>query len=279
MTETSDHEQARARAYVRELLAATGWTPTELARRAGLAPSTLNRFLNAEVKHTLSQRSLSKIEKVAGRVRRSGAIPDLIAQLEAKAGEAPAGAEREALLRTVAELERIESLGYAMRGWDHATAGSMPLNMHYVMARGTVEAGVWREAAEWPEEDWFPVGVAGVERYDELPQFALVVRGPSMNLIYPEGSVLICVAFLHLGRGPRHGERVVVEHRKSGFVEATVKEYAVEAGERRLYARSDSPRHAGAVEIPREANPAESQDGEIRITALVIASIRPEPAA
>lgn len=282
MPQDADPDQEQARSYVRDVLKATGWTSTELARKAGLAPSTLNRFLNQEVKHTLSSRSLAKIEKVAGRVKREPDRVGLIARLEREVAAMPADSpkirrNRETLLATIAELEKSEALGYAMQGRSLEEVRNLARQMHFVMVRGMVEAGAWREAVEWPDEDWFPVGVSGVERYDPYPQFGLVVRGPSMNQVYPEGSILICVSFLHLGRPPTHGERVVVEHRRGGFVEATVKEFAVENGRPKLYARSDHPRYAGAIDLPAEGEPEGPHDDEIRVSALVIASIRPEP--
>ncbi|GAB4368202.1 MAG: hypothetical protein Kow00114_27340 [Kiloniellaceae bacterium] len=191
----------------------------------------------------------------------------------------PAGGSRERLIGWIAEQEKALALRQAADDLSLGELRGLPRDLHFVRVRGAVEAGAWREAVEWPQEDWFPVGVAGIERYAAYPQFGLVVRGPSMNLVYPEGSILVCVAFLHLGRDPQSGERVVVEHRRGSFVEATVKEFVVENGRARLYARSDHPRYAGAVELPAEGEPGEHQDDEIRVTALVVASIRPEPPA
>lgn len=60
-------EQDAARRLVRKMLLATGLTPSELAAKAGLAHSTLTRFLNsADAKHTLSFRTLLKLSKVSG---------------------------------------------------------------------------------------------------------------------------------------------------------------------------------------------------------------------
>ncbi len=275
----ADAEQERARTYVREILAETGWSPTELARKAGLAPSTLNRFLNQEVKHTLSRRSIAKIAEAAGKAQAHQGASKAIAQLEQQIADLPEGREREQLLRSLAEIRAHEALGAAMQSWDLYTARAKSANLSFMPVRGTVEAGAWREAMEWPQEDWYPVGVAGVERYTALPQFGLVVRGPSMNLVYPEGSILACVSFLHLGREPKSGERVIVEHRRGDLVEATVKEFVVEQGRGRLYARSDNPRYAGVVDLPAPGETAEIHDDAILVTALVIASIRPEATA
>lgn len=60
-----DPDQAAARRFVTEILRITGWTATELARRAGVSPSTLTRFLGCDVTHTLSARTISKIKRAA----------------------------------------------------------------------------------------------------------------------------------------------------------------------------------------------------------------------
>lgn len=62
-----DDEQRAARAQIQAALEKTGLSPTELARRAGVAGTTLTRFLNSsDVKHVPSTRTLSKILAAAG---------------------------------------------------------------------------------------------------------------------------------------------------------------------------------------------------------------------
>src|SRR5579871_3343015 len=60
--------QKATRAYLKAVLEHTGWkNPTEIADRAGLAASTINRFLNkADVKHNLSLDTLSKVSAASG---------------------------------------------------------------------------------------------------------------------------------------------------------------------------------------------------------------------
>lgn len=54
------------RQWIQRILDRQGITPTELARRAGLDPSTLTRFMGGERDgHMLSARTVRKIEKVA----------------------------------------------------------------------------------------------------------------------------------------------------------------------------------------------------------------------
>lgn len=54
------------RAYIQKAMDALGLDATNLARRADLAPSTLNRFLNKPVKHQLSGRTLAAISRASG---------------------------------------------------------------------------------------------------------------------------------------------------------------------------------------------------------------------
>ncbi|MDP3554853.1 hypothetical protein [Methylocystis sp.] len=64
------------RAWLLDLLARTGEAPTSLAHRAGLAPTTLTRFLNDPEHGTaLSARTISAVEKAAG--VRFGAGPQI----------------------------------------------------------------------------------------------------------------------------------------------------------------------------------------------------------
>jgi len=63
-----DADQREVRQIVARMLRAAGdLTPTELAHKAGVAASTLTRFMNNEgVKHTLSTRTLRKLSSVSG---------------------------------------------------------------------------------------------------------------------------------------------------------------------------------------------------------------------
>ncbi|MCW5615854.1 MAG: helix-turn-helix transcriptional regulator [Rhodocyclaceae bacterium] len=70
--ERDDAERERQRAEVRELCARLDLTPTELARKAGVVPSTLNRFLNKNVTHMLSARTLARLRNVAGGINHPG---------------------------------------------------------------------------------------------------------------------------------------------------------------------------------------------------------------
>lgn len=139
--------------------------------------------------------------------------------------------------------------------------------LHRVPVRGEVRAGAWVEAFEWPRTDWFEVAVPADTRYPALPRFGLVARGPSMDLIYPDGTVLICIAFADLGRDPRTGERVICRRRRpGGEYEITVKEYVVRDGAHWLLPKSTDPEFQSPVKLEP------GRDGEVGVIALVVGS-------
>lgn len=137
---------------------------------------------------------------------------------------------------------------------------------------GSVAAGVFSEQWRLDESQW----EAFTGRPDvDAPlkdRFGLTVRGDSMNLLYPEGTILECVWYF--GDEPIDaGKRVIVQRTKNdGTLEATVKELV----------RDDD-----GVEwlVPRSSNPVHQafrgdQPGDgikrVEIIARVVASIRLE---
>jgi transcriptional regulator with XRE-family HTH domain len=142
-----------------------------------------------------------------------------------------------------------------------------------LFVKGAVAAGVWREAWEFPEDEWETyTGRADVSA-PVRERFGLRVEGESMNELYPPGTVLDCVAY-HGDHQIENGKRIIVQRvRNGGEYETTCKEYF---------------RDPDGIEwlVPRSFNPAfqrryrvnESDDGisEAKIIGIVVASIRPE---
>jgi len=58
--------QSPVRDLVQRMVADSSTTATELARRANIAASTVNRFMNGEVKHVLSVPILHNLARAAG---------------------------------------------------------------------------------------------------------------------------------------------------------------------------------------------------------------------
>jgi transcriptional regulator with XRE-family HTH domain len=71
-----DEHQKAAREMITRMLDATGLDPTGLARKAGLSPSTITRFMNSPVKYTISTKTLQKLAAAAGVSITMGGDPD-----------------------------------------------------------------------------------------------------------------------------------------------------------------------------------------------------------
>jgi transcriptional regulator with XRE-family HTH domain len=141
------------------------------------------------------------------------------------------------------------------------------------MVRGTVAAGAWVEAYEWPEEQWEPYTGGDHVRAEAGRRFGLRVEGDSMNVIYPHGTILDCISAFD-GVVVHSGQRVVVvRERADGRLEATVKEYLLDAdGKQWLVPRSTNPafQHPFSLDDPGEGIV------DANIIGLVVGSYRPE---
>lgn len=139
---------------------------------------------------------------------------------------------------------------------------------------GAVQAGKWIESIEWDQLEQFAILVPLPNNWPELETVGFEVRGSSMNLLYPEGSIVVVVPTISSGIHPRHGDRVIVQRQdERGLFEVTLKEYAIDAqGNAWLWPRSDDPDHWNPI---RPEGEAETGD-EILITGIVVASFRVE---
>lgn len=136
--------------------------------------------------------------------------------------------------------------------------------------KGAVAAGIWRDADEFPQDEWEQfTGRSDVATPTKM-RFGLRVEGTSMDLVYPPGTILECVKYYGLEPIP-NGKRVIVErHRENDGIEATVKEYFKDDDDIEwLVPRSSNP----AYQTPlRYDNPGEGIE-RIEITAIVVAAI------
>jgi len=137
--------------------------------------------------------------------------------------------------------------------------------------KGEVAAGVWNRAAEWPEDEWQTFTGRADLAANPTHRFGLLVRGDSMDLVYPSGTIIECVStFGHVEIAP--GKRVVIVRKNDKLeYESTVKELVEQDGELWAVPRSTNPAHR-----PFKLEEAEPGILETRIVAVVVASIRPE---
>lgn len=140
-----------------------------------------------------------------------------------------------------------------------------------LFVKGLIAAGVWRDAFELPEDEWQSFTGRADITAESQHRFGLRIIGDSMNEIYPEGTIVECVSvFGHTEPAP--GKKVVViRKREDQQVEATVKELVEQDGALWLVPRSSNPMH----QPWRLDDPGEGIE-EVRIGAVVVASVRPE---
>ena len=140
-----------------------------------------------------------------------------------------------------------------------------------VSVRGAVQAGVWADAYEWEEDDRYIVPAPRTSPFPGVELFGLEVKGDSMDLEYPEGSVVVCAPLVQTEHEPVNGAHVVVERwNAQGEVEATVKELAVDPdGNKWLTARSSNPAFSGPIQL----NGADTDT--VKITAVVVGGYTP----
>jgi phage repressor protein C with HTH and peptisase S24 domain len=150
------------------------------------------------------------------------------------------------------------------RGPSEAPSGQDAISAaRRVPVRGVVQAGAWSEiGVEEAPVDWT---YFEAKEYQRAQLFALDVRGPSMNRIFPDGSRVICA--LPHEAGVRDGDYVAVRRSRGGLVETTLKQLVVERdGEIMLYPRSTDPGHQTPLKLERAP---ESQEGPEIIGVVV----------
>lgn len=146
-----------------------------------------------------------------------------------------------------------------------------PASPTSVYVSGEVQAGVFRDAVEWDEQDWFPVDVPVPSRFRGKAK-ALQVAGQSMNREFPEGTIAIWVSMMDF-RPPRHDDHVVVySYRQDDTIEATLKQLRVDgAGEQWLWPQSDHP----DFQAPLNTRTPPDEIKAIEIVGIVIGDYRP----
>lgn len=138
---------------------------------------------------------------------------------------------------------------------------------------GSVQAGRWSEAMVWDEERHYTISFPIAEKYRKVA-FGLEIVGTSMNLVYGEGTIAICVNLSDFHDQLKSGNKVVVQRtKKDGLVEATVKELVIDgAGKQWLWPRSSDPQ----FQTPWNADQAGANIQKVEIVAVVVAAWTPQ---
>ena len=129
--------------------------------------------------------------------------------------------------------------------------------------KGFVHAGVWQEAYV-PEGETKTLPIVGVSGFPLARQFALQIKGDSINRRAKDGNYAICVEW----HGPiSNGDVVVFERRRNGFFQATIKIIKIKDGTVELWPDSDSASHQEPLIVSRTAL---EEGEEVAIVAKVI---------
>lgn len=150
-----------------------------------------------------------------------------------------------------------------------------PLSRKTVPARvfrviGELQAGAWKEAVEWAPDDQYEVSMPlppGVP--SGIPLHGFIIRGNSMNKLYPDGTLVLVASTVANRLRPKNGQRVLVQRRnREGLYEATIKEYVVnEDGSKWLWPRSFDPEHQAP--IPYKSSDVE----EVTVSGIVMTAV------
>lgn len=172
--------------------------------------------------------------------------------------------------RTLAALAPVleTDVQFLLRGGHVEEQSAFPGGIRWVRLEGEVRAGAFLEVSETSEpEELLPYAD---EQYDRAELFALRVAGRSMDLEYPDGSIVICVRAVQ--SGVCEGDHVVLRRRDiTGKVETTLKEVVVNGSQVEFWPRSSDPRYQSPF-VPPPAN--DHTDEEWEVVGVVISIYR-----
>tara|TARA_R110002012_G_C11524258_1_gene599807 strand:+ start:191 stop:886 length:696 start_codon:yes stop_codon:yes gene_type:complete len=142
----------------------------------------------------------------------------------------------------------------------------------FLKVEGSVQAGAWREACSMLGDEYMELPIVPDPTYVGLDQYLLKVKGPSMNIPYPEDNAYVhCVAIKYQeDLYPVNGDHVIVERRRAGLVETTLKEYVMDNKGGKLWPRSTDANHQEPLLLG-----GHSDTDEIQIVAIVLSKIVP----
>lgn len=193
---------AGAARYLRYVLGELKVSPTHLAKQAGIAPTTLTRFLNDKTyKFTLSTTTINKIARASG----INPAPFLASKSQSD----------------IAQIAYFNSGGVYDESWGDQNDAA---DTNTIVVIGEVSAGNWREMEIFDILDYPPLPV-DLSFYKPKDCFSVVVRGESINRIARDGDYLLCVRRDAMKWDFKTGDLAIVQRsRESGrLIEVTAK--------------------------------------------------------
>lgn len=148
-------------------------------------------------------------------------------------------------------------------------AGSPPTITKKVI--GAVAGGVWLEQTQWPEEEQYEVDVPVLHGPEaRLERFVVELRGPSMDVTIPPGSILDCIRVPFNNVDYQPGDLVIVERHAHDLTEMTCKRLARGPEGWELHAESTKPRFRDEVIKVGDPDPDQHTDNDVRVIGIVL---------
>lgn len=148
---------------------------------------------------------------------------------------------------------------------DRTSIGATPSEVRKVPVLGYVQAGAWAEVFDDDPQplDWVTFDEPA---YARTEAFALIVRGSSVDKVYPDGTRVVCIPAT--ATGIQDGDFVVVRRRRGSFAETTLKQIQQGSdGDIELWPRSNDPAFQEPIRLSETRSPEESPE----ILAVVVA--------
>lgn len=203
---TDDQEIRRiaTRAYIEAAAQAVDLDYTNLARRAGLAPSTLNRFMNSETSHILGLRTLRAVAEASG-VPVPLAVLDPTAPLTSPAPTAPRAPESIITARPV-ELPPLHTMPRNVPVYGVAAGNGDVSSGDFQLEAGAVIDYVPRPPGLTSTRDAYALYVTGDSMEPKFEHGELVYISPSKP-VRPSDYVILCLR----GSAPGEPERCFIK--------------------------------------------------------------------
>jgi SOS-response transcriptional repressor LexA len=147
-----------------------------------------------------------------------------------------------------------------------------PLAVQRLPIRYRVQAGSWREVEDVSES----YGVHDVPiaiRYQGFAQWLEEVVGDSLDKLILAGRLVHVIDAIDLGYSPADGDIVVVERRRAGLHERTLKQVEITGRRIMLWPRSNNPKWQEPLDVSLVLREV-SDDIEVEIVGLVVADFK-----
>jgi len=152
---------------------------------------------------------------------------------------------------------------------------SRMLPISCVRVIGEVQAGIWKESHQWGEDDTYEVPYGVGSKYINYA-YGLRVAGDSMNLEYPEGTIVVVCPIWNFQDRIVTGDHVLVQRcMKNGVCETTLKEIEIKNSQVKLWPRSTNPKYQEPIDIAWPYTDPQAIDLEtVEIKGIVLGSYR-----